>query len=136
MFERCLYFNTNALSRKLNGVWDSAFAECGLSAPLAYLVRLVAQQPGITQRLAGEVLRLEKSTITRFVNSLIEKGLVQRRIGEDGRENRLYLTAKGRRVAPRLEEIGNRLYQTMTSVLGKQTVKELVGMMREAGGAL
>ncbi len=31
MFERCMYFNTNALARKLNERWNKAFAKDALA---------------------------------------------------------------------------------------------------------
>ena len=72
MFERCIYFNSNAFVRRLNRIWDNAYKPTGLSAPHAYLLRLVCHEPGITQKEAGEHLKLEKSTITRFVSVLEE----------------------------------------------------------------
>lgn len=130
MFERCLYFNCNALVRQINRIWDEAYAEAGLSAPHAYLLRMVARHQGLTQQKVAEELRLEKSTVTRFVNGLIDKGLLLRKKGEDVRENLLYATSSGARLAVRLDEIGNELYSRMRKELGGKHFDDLVSDMR------
>ena len=130
MFERCLYFNANALVRELNRVWDAAYSETGLSAPHAYLLRLVCHGEGVYQQQAADELRLEKSTVTRFVSALMEKGLVERRAGEDGRENRLYPTASGKRLGKELDKIGENLYLDISKKLGKSEFASLVGKLK------
>jgi DNA-binding MarR family transcriptional regulator len=132
MFERCLYFNANALVRKLNRIWDEAYAQSGLSAPHAYMLRLCAQHPGLSQQKIAEELRLEKSTITRFINTLIDKKLLNRQKGHDGRENLLFPTAAGKRLAKELDSIGQKLYRDMSKRLGDKQFNELVRELREA----
>ena len=91
MFERCIYFNTNALARKLNALWDEGFAEFGLTPSQGYLLRLVLANPGMTQQSISQELQLNKSTVTRFVNQLEKKSLLQRTSSEgDQRGKRDY----------------------------------------------
>ena len=138
MFERCLYFNVNALARRVNRIWDQAFAELGLSPAHAYLVRLLLAEPGLTPKQAATELRLDKSTITRFVDALETKGLVRRAAadGVDGRRLGLLPTAKARHMAQSLEVAGEQLYQRMGSALGKQQLNDLVIQLRHAAQAL
>ena len=130
MFERCLYFNANALVRELNRIWDAAYAHTGLSAPHAYLLRHVCHNEGVSQQQVANELHLEKSTITRFVNALLEKGLIQRRAGEDGREHRLYPSAAGSRLGKELDEIGAKLFIEMNKRIGKSEFSSLVSALR------
>jgi DNA-binding MarR family transcriptional regulator len=138
MFERCLYFNVNALARSVNRIWDQAFKDLGLSPAHAYLLRLVLTQSGISQKAIAEELRLDKSTITRFVDALQAKGLVKRsKTGsEDSREQRIFATAKAQRLQAELEQKGDELYQMMCEKLGKAEVKTLVDQLREAAKTL
>lgn len=134
MFERCLYFNVNALARAVNRVWDAAFREYGLSPSHAYLLRLVLSEPGITQKAIAEALALEKSTITRFVDAVEAKGLVSRRrsVDADSRAQCVFPTAKAKRVQAALEMSGDALYQRMGDTLGKKALAELVAQLRLA----
>jgi DNA-binding MarR family transcriptional regulator len=132
MFEQCLYFNSNAFVRRLNRVWDEAYEPTGLSAPHAYLLRLVCHEPGITQKEAGLHLKLEKSTITRFVSVLEKKGFLVRQTGASGREVSLKASPAGQRLGKQLDAIGADLYKRMRKELGARQFDELVTLMRSS----
>lgn len=134
MFERCLYFNLNALTRKVNKIWDQAFQEFGLSPAHAYLLRVVLVNPGITQQGIAAELKLEKSTVTRFVEALEEKGYLLR--NKSGREQFVFPTEAAKTIGERLEQQGNALYRRMTESLGKGALAQLVGELRGIGGKL
>lgn len=58
-----------------------------------------------------ESLNIDKSNVTRLVQRLTSNGWVEQRPGSDGRVRTLHLTAKGRRLAGRLEESSVRRFQ-------------------------
>jgi len=133
MFDRCLYFNVNALTRLVNKKWAEAFAAYDLSPAHGYMLRVVLSKPGITQKELVTELGLEKSTITRFVDALQKKGLVIRKTeGVDAREQNIRATRKAKRIYASLEELGESLYQTMVSVIGKKQLTTLVSQLRES----
>jgi len=137
MFERCLYFNLNALTRKVNRIWESEFRQTGLSAPHAYVMRLVLSEPGISQKLLAEELHLDPSTVTRFVDALAERHLVRRDTSNsDRRSAAVFPTVEGKRLQKRLEKIGDNLFQTMRTRLGDKHFQELVTALREARSTL
>jgi len=133
MFERCLYFNINALTRSVNRIWDNAFAEFGLSPSHAYLLRLVLSSPGLTPKQISIELKLEKSTITRFLDVLQKKGFIHRKKGVtgDAREQGIYATKKSENISQQLEEKGNVLYQKMINSIGTSELKSLVSELRK-----
>ena len=133
MFERCLYFNINALTRAVNRIWDDAFREFDLSPSHAYLLRLVLSSPGLTPKQIGLELKLEKSTITRFLDVLVKKDFVRRKkaTSGDAREQGIYATKKAEKISARLEEKGNALYQKMIKMMGKKELTSLVGDLRK-----
>lgn len=138
MFERCLYFNVNALARSVNRIWTEAFKPYGLSPSHAYLVRLVLAQPGISPKEITAELKLEKSTVTRFIDALEAKSFLQRRFAqtEDAREQAIHPTKKAQKLAQDLEAQGNKLYQTMLSEIGSDKLKQLVQQLRETENRL
>jgi len=137
MFERCLYFNLNALMRKVNRVWEFEFRQAGLSAPHAYVMRLVLSEPGISQKQLAEELYLDPSTVTRFVDALTERRLVRRDTSRtDRRSAAVFPTAEGKRLQKKLERIGEGLFQTMRTKLGDKHFQELVSALREARNTL
>ena len=131
MFERCLYFNVNALARRVNTIWDEAFSEFELSPAHAYLLRLLLEQPGLTQTQIAQELKLEKSTVTRFVTVLLKKKLVIRE--KHGREVLAYPTKKAKALQRQLNARGDELYKKMINSLGKREMTSLVGDLRKVG---
>lgn len=133
MFERCLYFNINSLTRNINRVWDDAFAEFDLSPSHAYLLRLVLDSPGLTPKLIKHELKLEKSTVTRFIDALEKKGFLLRKKGlrDDAREQGIYPTKKAEKIATQLEEKGEELYQKMIASIGENKLSTLVKQLRK-----
>ncbi len=133
MFERCLYFNVNRLARRVNRIWDEAFKPFGLSPSHAYLLRLVLAEPGLTLKAIGEELHLEKSTVSRFVDAMVSKGLVVRAVSDSGdaREQKILPSATARKLHDSLEQAGDTLYQQMGEKLGKRALSQLVRELRE-----
>jgi len=134
MFDRCLYFNVNALARAVNKQWAEAFEQYNLSPAHGYMLRAVLSNPGISQKSLAVELKLEKSTITRFVDALQKKGLVVRKKSskEDARELSIYATKKAKKLHADLEALGDNLYQTMISKIGEKELKFLVSKLRES----
>ena len=134
MFERCLYFNLNSLTRKINRIWDQAFSEFELSPSHAYLLRLVLAEPGQSQKQLAKQLNLTKSTVTRFIDALESRQLVKRKksFSDDAREQLIYPAAKARKLQQRLEATGEKLYKTMQDQLGPQDLIKLVKQLKIA----
>lgn len=134
MFERCLYFNVNALARRVNTIWDEAFAEFDLSPAHAYLLRLLLEKPGLTHTQITTELKLEKSTVTRFVSVLEGKQLLKRE--RQGREVLVYPTTKAKKLQQQLSVKGDELYQKMIDSMGKSELTTLVSELRNTGNSL
>lgn len=137
MYEQCLYFNANALVRSLNRIWDEAFKQLGLSPAHGYLLRLVLEQPGLSQKAIAQELGLAPSTVTRFIDALCNRKLLQRSKAKgDGRELTVKATARGEALRRQLEQTGSTLYQRMRQQLGEQRFDHLVNELRAAHNAL
>jgi len=134
MFERCLYFNLNVVARRVNKIWEQAFSDLGLSPAHAYLLRVVLANPGITQQGIAMELKLERSTITRFVEALEGRGYLLR--NKSGRERLVYPTQAAKEIADELERRGNALFKRMVDGLGEDGVARLVGDLRIAENKL
>ena len=111
MFERCLYFNTQALARSVEKIWREAYAQVGLSPSHAYIVRAVLQQPGINMSELAQTLNLDKSTLTRLVDKLEQQALLQRQTEGQSRQRCLRPTPAAEALGPELEAIGQRLFE-------------------------
>lgn len=131
MFERCIYFNTNALTRKLNVHWERAFARYDLAPSHGYLVRLILEKPGISQQSITQELQLEKSTITRFLTVLEKRAFIIRKPSDaDPRQNVIFPTKKALKLEAELTQLGDELYKDMCAAIGAENVKTFVNLTR------
>ncbi len=138
MFDRCLYFNTNHLSRVVSKLWKEAYAEVNLSPSHAYLLRLLLKQPGLVQKEIGQQLHLEKSTITRFVDKMVDEGYLVRSTAASRnlKEQQIFATAKAKKMAIRLEQIGDELYHKMQSAIDAKTLSSLVSSIKNTANSI
>jgi DNA-binding MarR family transcriptional regulator len=73
-----------------------------LSPGRAGMLLLIEVNPGVPQGRLAEAVRLDRSTMVGVVDSLEERGLIERRRGADRRIKGLWLTRAGRSLASRL----------------------------------
>ncbi len=96
-----LVADIRAASRELVrefGLMNRTVADTDLSLSGVHAIIEIGRADGLTAKALGEKLLLEKSTISRLVRSLIDRGeLREERSSEDLRAKRLYLTRQGRR---------------------------------------
>jgi DNA-binding MarR family transcriptional regulator len=90
----CLYFTANSLSRVMTRMANDQFRITGLSPSHAFLMMVLFEDPGIGPKELAKRLDLAPSTVTRFLDYLQNKDLIER-ISE-GKVFKLYPTAKGR----------------------------------------
>lgn len=133
MFDRCIYFNVNALTRAVNRLWEDAYQGFGLSPAHAYLLRYVLANPGCTQKAIARAMELSESTVTRFVDVLAAKQLIARETAShDQRETLIHPTEKGLLLREGLDATGLALFTQMREILGAAQFDALVSGMCSA----
>jgi len=84
----------------------------------------ISSTPGIHQVNIGDLLSLERSTLSREVGRLVKKGLVEPRTVQGSRSPHLYLTEKGQKQMERIKVAWNDVQSGMEDYLGKETLGE------------
>jgi MarR family transcriptional regulator, organic hydroperoxide resistance regulator len=118
LVHRCLYFTAGAFSRAIGRMADAAFRPTGLSPSHAFVLMLAAEEPGIGPGALAEHLALAPSTVTRFVDQLVAKGLLTRTA--DGRAAHLAATPAGLALLKGVEQAWKRLHNAYLTVLGPE----------------
>lgn len=132
MFEECLYFNSNALARSVTKIWTEAYSEFDLSPPHAFLLRVVLAKPGLLPRELAEELKLSRSTISRFLDSLEKQGfLIRKAATEDGRELQVHPTKQAIAIHKDLDQTGKKLTKRMKKIIGKDELSETINQLRQ-----
>ena len=82
---------------------DFAASVSELSPGRVGLLLLIDANPGVTQSRLAQEVGLDRSTMVGVVDALEERGLIERRRGEDRRTNGIWLTRAGRTLVARLK---------------------------------
>jgi len=137
VFDHCLYFNTTALARLLEREWTKAFAALALTPPQGFLLRLVLDRPGLSQRELADAMTIARPTATRLLDGLEARELVERRAGDaDAREQRIHPTAEAEALRDRLNAASGNVTRRLKQLLGPQVFEQTVGKIRTVRAAI
>jgi len=130
LLQGCLFFTANSLARVMTSLGEEEFQTTGLAPHYAFILILVCEKPGLSQKELGGYLQLTPSTITRFVDKLEGKSFLRRRM--EGKAVFLEPTEQGKALIPSLEAAWKRLYERYSKQLGYKEGDELTKKVWEA----
>ena len=121
---------TAFLLSQLGAVASSRFAdrtrEMGLTPGDAGVIRLLGRAPGLSQRSLADRLGAVPSRVVSLIDSLEERGLVERvRSSTDRRNYELHLTNAGKRVLGELRGIAEQHEAELLAPLTTEQIGEL-----------
>lgn len=129
-FSTCLFFSSAALSRALTRVAEEQFAACDLSVTQGYILIALSKAPGITASDLAAVLFLDQSTVTKTIDRMVMKGLVQRE--PVGRSVRVFPTGKGDMKGEEAKAAWMKSRQVYMKAIGEPTAKLLATELAKA----
>lgn len=87
-------------------------------------------EPGLTQNEISKKMNLKPSTITRLIDKLMQKDLVQR--VQKGREVHIFPTEQGKGMQKQMDQALKRLYKRYIALLGKEFAEKLTADIHQA----
>ena len=109
--------NTRILECHLGNINQTDSCCCGISEPECFVLVEIGRKPNISVKELAEILRLDKSGVSRTVEELVQKDYVERKPStEDRRFVVLNLTLKGKE---RFEKIENDMNRKFKEILDK-----------------
>jgi DNA-binding MarR family transcriptional regulator len=89
--------------RDFTGGPDAMLEEYGFGRAHHRVLHFVHRNPGLRVADLLDILKITKQSLARVLKQLIDKGFIMQRAGnDDRRERRLFVTAKGGRLAEKL----------------------------------
>lgn len=119
------------------GAVSGAFLDSAWTLSEVRLLYEIAHRDGPTASDIAASLELDAGYVSRVLKRFRDAGIVRRRRSpDDGRRFVLEVTAKGKRVLERLDEVSNQRVAALFGGLGAEGVRELVDAMRRIEDAL
>lgn len=132
--ECCLFFTANSLARDITRMGEEEFASIGMTPSYAFLMMLAIDSPGISQKEISAGMNMAPSTVSRFIDALVRRGLLQKDV--QGRTTYIHPTDKGIHLHENIKEVWRNLYERYSKILGKQSGEELTRLCLEASKKL
>lgn len=126
----CLYFTANSLARTVSRMAEEEFGKLGMPPSHAFLLMVVIDEPGISQKDLAARLHLAQSTVSRFVDALVSRGLVEKRVS--GKLAQVYPTDPAHAQMDGMREAWKGLYDRYSRILGENEGKSLTALTRHA----
>lgn len=128
---------SNAVSSAVARAYVTHF---GLRIPEWRLIAVLAEEEGLTQQALVARTEMDKMTVSRAAQALVERGLVSRvRHGQDGRSHALALSEAGRalygQIAPKALEMEAALLREL-SAEEIEALKSTLAKLKAASHAL
>jgi DNA-binding MarR family transcriptional regulator len=106
----------------------------GLSLPQFDVLAQVGAHPGMTQQELADALLVTKGNVCQLLDRMEAAGLVARR--QEGRTNRVSLTAEGQRLFDEAVPVQERLVAERLAALTPAEQHRLLGLLRKLDQAL
>ncbi len=119
----CLFFAASELVRKMAKIADEEFMITKLSPSYAVLLMLISENEGLCQADAAKIMALAPSTVTRFVDKLVDRGLIYRKV--EGKASCLFATDEGKKLNGLVHKAWANVYQRFCDLIGEERVKRL-----------
>jgi len=104
---------------------------CGVSTSQCFLIVEIGRKPGISVKELSNILHIDKSSVSRAVEDLVQNGLVERMPSkEDRRYVVLNLSPKGQK---RFEKIENDMYLKFEKILNnipKEMHEQVINVLK------
>lgn len=124
--------NFSLICRKFTKFLNAELKNAGITpAELSYLNYLL-EQNGMTQDELAKASCVDKAAVTRVIQTLEKKGVVERRADEtDKRANRIYLTDKAYHYADVIKEVRKKWIQIIDVQMSRQEMQQLEHQVAE-----
>jgi len=127
----CIGFRLRLLCRVVTGLYDDALRPHGLRvSQLSILTAVGKLGQGRPSDLA-RVLHMDRSTVSRDVERLLDRGWLEQSPGEDGRSHLLCLTEAGHALLEKVLPAWREAQDQVVALLGEQAVATITAAVED-----
>lgn len=133
----CLAGRARLISRAVSSIYEAALRPHGITTAQMGILVVVSSLGEPNSRDVAKVLCMEKSTVSRNLDRMIDNGWLEIISGNDARSQLLYVTSKGSRLVDKAAPAWQIAQRKARKLLGEKgaTALKLVGDKLMAGGS-
>jgi DNA-binding MarR family transcriptional regulator len=129
----CASANFRRAARVLTRHYDAALRTAGVTATQLPLLAAIGSGTNASIAVLAETVDLERSTVSRELDTLQRLGLIATESGADRRVTALKLTARGERVLKAAHRAWQGAHDAIIKAYGRQPYETLLASTRELG---
>lgn len=121
----CYCASLRQIARAITGLYEETLAGSGLHATQYTALQVLESAPNLTTTDLAEAIGIDQTTATRTLALIKKAGLAADAVGDDRRQRRWVLTAKGREQLRRLRPRWEAAQQTFEKRVGREAAVAL-----------
>jgi DNA-binding MarR family transcriptional regulator len=118
----CIGFRLRMLGRVVTGLYDDALRPHGLRVSQLSILTAVGKFGRCRPSDLARVLYMDRSTVSRDVDRLLDRGWLEQMPGDDGRTHYLRLTEAGNALLEKVAPAWRQAQDQVCALLGKHAV--------------
>jgi DNA-binding MarR family transcriptional regulator len=131
--QNCLAVRVRLIGRVVTGIYDRAVEGHGLSIAQANLLAALGVVGPCAPTKLGDVLHLERSTVSRNLNLLLKHGWIEALTSDAKGVREVALTRAGRKKVESVIPDWRRAQDQVTELLGPASVQEIMAIAGSLG---
>lgn len=128
---RCACFNLRRASRLITRRFDEAFRDFGLKATQLSLLMAIYHAPYQPLSKLASILGMDRTSLTRNLNILYDKGLVLVEGSDDKRVRRIGISSEGERLLEEVSPVWRKVQAEVEETLGGEHWGNLLSGLHE-----
>ena len=126
--ERCLSGCVRMLSRAVTGIYDEELRDVGIRSGQLHILGHLASRGRMTPAEVERMLLMERSTVSRTVRRMCDRGWIETEPSEDARSHYLVVTDAGAVMLKEARPAWERAQAKARAVLGTDGFDALLGL--------
>ena len=131
MGSNCVCFNLRRAARLVTQRYERALKKCGVKATQFSVLVTARNNDSIPLTKMARLLGMDRTSLTRTLNIMIEKGLVTVKTGDDKRGRQISITPTGIKVLEDAVVIWRNVQTEVVENLGQEKWASLLSGLRE-----
>lgn len=128
---QCIGFRVRMLNRMVTSIYDDALAKAGVKTSQFNVLVAVSNRAEMKPSELAKILAMDESTLSRNVDRMCTKGLLQLTDDEDRRSHRITITEKGMAVIRKAYPAWQKAQDEVSRLLGPESVAALRSALKK-----